>query len=186
MAQPNKYDLWRYRKSGAVNRPQKLILAALVIAGGISMLYLFNWWFREEHIASLPLFLLLSLITLALRTRAAVSGDVFWETVPLMLLAVPILWENYLVLMVPFVFLAIQKIIKTAPIRLSHWIVLWSFVPVTVGLWPGLPPVFRTSSLAQVLGYSWPLYGLLAIALIGASQSRKASGWQASARLAQT
>lgn len=83
MAQPNKYDLWRYRKAGAVNHPQKLILAALVIAGGISMLYLFNWWFREEHIASLPFFLLLSLI--------------FWWN----LIRIMMLWVSYLRIRAP-------------------------------------------------------------------------------------
>lgn len=83
MAQQSKYDLWQYRKAARVHRGRKMILAALVFAGAVSILYLFNWWFREEHLGSLPLFLLLSFI--------------FWWG----LVRMVVLWTSYLKITVP-------------------------------------------------------------------------------------
>lgn len=83
MALQNKYDLWQHRKAVHTHRGSKLILAAMVFAGLVSMLYLFDWWFREEHIALLPLFLLLSLI--------------FWWG----LLRMMVLWTSYLKITIP-------------------------------------------------------------------------------------
>lgn len=54
--------LWAFRKAAAPSRKSKFILTALITAGGISILRLADWWFREEHVASLPLFIILSLI----------------------------------------------------------------------------------------------------------------------------
>lgn len=74
----NKTDLWIYREAAPSSTVKKMILAILIVAGCISILRLFNWWFREEHVASLPLFLLLSFI--------------FWWGI----LRMAILWISYL------------------------------------------------------------------------------------------
>jgi cellulose synthase (UDP-forming) len=55
-------DLWRYREAAPVKKRKKIILAILIVAGVMCILNLANWWFREEHVASLPLFIVLSLI----------------------------------------------------------------------------------------------------------------------------
>src|SRR6476620_9035578 len=62
MSNVDKNDLWRYRRAAAVTPAKKTILLVLVFAGVLSILRLFNWWFREDHIANLFLFTLLSLI----------------------------------------------------------------------------------------------------------------------------
>ncbi len=58
----DKYDLWTYREAPTSEWKKKIILIALIVAGCISILHLFNWWFREENVVSLPLFILLSII----------------------------------------------------------------------------------------------------------------------------
>ncbi len=83
MIKPNKKDLWCYRKAAPSHWTKKIILASLVVAGILSIFYLFDWWFREEHIASLPLFLILSFI--------------FWWG----MLRMIILWTSYLKITVP-------------------------------------------------------------------------------------
>jgi cellulose synthase (UDP-forming) len=62
MRNVDKTDLWKYRRAAAVTPVKKTILLILVVAGILSVLRLFNWWFREDHIANLFLFVLLSLI----------------------------------------------------------------------------------------------------------------------------
>jgi MFS family permease len=114
----------------------------------------------------LALLLLLLLVALAFRGSAAITGDSFWETIPLMLLAVPTLWETYLVLTVPLSFLVVRRILLAEPMPL-RWLVLGGSALVSIGLWPGLPAALHTSATMQVLGFSWPLYGLFAIALVG-------------------
>ncbi len=54
--------LWKYREAAQSGRTKKLILLILIVAGCISILRLADWWFREENVASLPMFIMLSLI----------------------------------------------------------------------------------------------------------------------------
>ena len=79
----DRKNLWIYRKAAAPTWWQKLVLASLVIAGVFSMLYLFDWWFREVNVASVFLFILLSAI--------------FWWA----MLRMFILWLGYLHAYVP-------------------------------------------------------------------------------------
>lgn len=58
----NNKELWKYRKAAAVPTYKKIVLASLITAGIACIFNLFNWWFKEEHVASLPLFILLSAI----------------------------------------------------------------------------------------------------------------------------
>jgi cellulose synthase (UDP-forming) len=62
MKNEDKKDLFSYRRAVAFTPVKKIILSTLMVAGLLSILRLFNWWFREEHIANLFLFILLSLI----------------------------------------------------------------------------------------------------------------------------
>jgi cellulose synthase (UDP-forming) len=55
-------ELWKYREARSDKRWKKAGLAMLIFAGLITVAQFANWWFREEHIASLPLFLLLTFI----------------------------------------------------------------------------------------------------------------------------
>jgi cellulose synthase (UDP-forming) len=57
-----KLSYWKFREAGSVSRGKKFILLLLFVAGSGSILNFAEWWFREEHINSLPLYLLLSFI----------------------------------------------------------------------------------------------------------------------------
>lgn len=59
MRQP---ELWTYREARPSHRWKKVILGVLFFAGLISVAQFGDWWFRAEHVASLPLFLVLTLI----------------------------------------------------------------------------------------------------------------------------
>lgn len=83
MRQP---ELWTYREARPSSRWKKVILGVLFFAGLISVIQFGDWWFRAEHVASLPLFLLLTLI--------------FWWGIIRMLM----LWTSYY---------RIQKPVKT-------------------------------------------------------------------------
>jgi cellulose synthase (UDP-forming) len=83
MIKENKYDLWKYRRVVRSGQLRKIGLAILVVAGCISILRLFDWWFREEHVQSVPLFILLSMI--------------FWWAIVRMV----ILWTTYLRIRLP-------------------------------------------------------------------------------------
>ncbi|MES2795406.1 MAG: glycosyltransferase family 2 protein [Bacteroidota bacterium] len=62
MKRKNKSNLWEFRESIASSTFKKMGLAILIVAGGISILRLFDWWFKEEHVASITLFIILSCI----------------------------------------------------------------------------------------------------------------------------
>ena len=70
--------MWEFREAASTGRKKKLILLILIVAGCISIFRLADWWFREEHVASLPMFIVLSLI--------------FWWSIVRMV----ILWISYL------------------------------------------------------------------------------------------
>ena len=57
-----KTNLWLFRESRKATQREHFLLLVFVIAGLISIIRLANWWFKKDHIASLPLFILLSLI----------------------------------------------------------------------------------------------------------------------------
>ena len=70
--------LWEYGESLHPRSRDKYILLSLIIAGVILIARLGNWWFKAEQVATIPLFILLSVI--------------FWWGVLRMI----ILWINYL------------------------------------------------------------------------------------------
>src|SRR5699024_6063940 len=50
-----------WRRAAPVRQRDQVMLGALVILGLHATIYFLGWWFRREHVASLPLFVLLSL-----------------------------------------------------------------------------------------------------------------------------
>lgn len=73
-----KKDLWRFREAKPVSTKGKITMGILFAAGVLSILNFGNWWFKEEHVASLPLFIILSFI--------------FWWG----LMRMMVVWFNYL------------------------------------------------------------------------------------------
>ena len=62
MRRRNTDDLWTFSEAKPVTLKHKFFLLVLVIAGVINIAFFADWWFREEHIGNLWLFVLLSLI----------------------------------------------------------------------------------------------------------------------------
>src|SRR4030095_4386649 len=62
MMNGDKKELWSYRRVVGFSPIKKTILSVLIVAGLLSSLRLFNWWFREDHVVNVFLFILLSLI----------------------------------------------------------------------------------------------------------------------------
>ena len=71
-------SLWVFRQANETHIRQRFVLFALVVAGFICIARLADWWFQEEHVASLPLYILLSFI--------------FWYGI----LRLILIWVNYL------------------------------------------------------------------------------------------
>lgn len=78
MIHPNTEDLWRFSEARGVTLRHKFFLLVLIIAGVINIFYFADWWFKEEHIGNLWLFVLLSMMV--------------WYGVVRMIL----IWVNYL------------------------------------------------------------------------------------------
>ncbi len=76
--QVNSNGLWQFWEAKEVTKAGRFFFLILVIAGVISIVRFFDWWFHEDHVASLPLFVILSLIT--------------WYA----LLRIILIWINYL------------------------------------------------------------------------------------------
>jgi len=55
-------NLWKYREAGDVTTTQRFVYLVLFVAGLLSIARFADWWFRADHVESLPLFILLSLI----------------------------------------------------------------------------------------------------------------------------
>ncbi len=70
--------LWEFSEAKEVTTISRFFFLILVIAGVISIALFFDWWFRRGHMASILLFVLLSLI--------------IWYGI----LRIIIIWINYL------------------------------------------------------------------------------------------
>jgi len=53
---------WQYRESRTLSRRYRMLMAAVVFAGVLSILNFGEWWFREEHVVIWPLYIILSFI----------------------------------------------------------------------------------------------------------------------------
>jgi len=54
-------DLWTPRSARTVTTGPRLVLLALIVSGLVAVVRLADWWFRAGHVASVPLFVVLSL-----------------------------------------------------------------------------------------------------------------------------
>lgn len=54
-------DLWRHRSARPIRSGERIVLLALITAGLVAVVRFGDWWFRAEHVTSLPLFVVLSL-----------------------------------------------------------------------------------------------------------------------------
>ena len=79
----DKAGLWQFREAVEPGRIPRIVLGMLVVAGYISIFRLLNWWFKAEHVASLPFFLLLTFT--------------FWWGI----IRTTILWTSYLYIFKP-------------------------------------------------------------------------------------
>ena len=123
-----------------------------------------NGWVPHLSLGALGLVLavggIVVFLALAARPRAEFTEDTFWATVPLMLLAWPIVWDHYLVLMLPWVVLGARRIPRSR--NRAIWFALIS-LPILVGLLPGGP------SLAELEPWrAATIFQLPTLALIGA------------------
>jgi cellulose synthase (UDP-forming) len=57
-----RLDLWVRREANPVRFRDRAVLYALCAAGFIAVIRLFDWWFQGRHAASLPLYVLLSIV----------------------------------------------------------------------------------------------------------------------------
>jgi hypothetical protein len=96
-----------------------------------------------------------------LTTPARASGDVLWATVPWMLLASPLAWADYLILVLPCVILMVRR----SPASRLPVVVLFS-VLVLIGRPFFVYNVFPVSVRTQLLGLALPTYGLLGLGLM--------------------
>ena len=78
MIKKGSKNLWEFRQSAGVKNLDRFFLLVLVAAGIFSVLQFADWWFRQEHIANIWFFILLSLI--------------FWYGIGRLIL----IWINYL------------------------------------------------------------------------------------------
>ncbi|HSH66694.1 MAG TPA: glycosyltransferase family 2 protein [Bacteroidia bacterium] len=62
MSKKRNKNLWQYREAAPVKKVHRFILLILVSSGIMSILNFADWWFREEHIGNVFLFVLLSII----------------------------------------------------------------------------------------------------------------------------
>lgn len=62
MQKENKKNLWKYREAKNVSTANRFFYMVLFFAGLLSIIRFADWWFRADHVESLPMFILLSLI----------------------------------------------------------------------------------------------------------------------------
>ena len=100
-----------------------------------------------------------------LRPRAGLTGDPFIAGLPLMLIAWPISWIHYLVLLLPWVVLAGREVARRggASLMLAYGLIA---IVVVMGFPPGLPQPEQASTMQVAVGYQLPTLGLIgAVAL---------------------
>jgi cellulose synthase (UDP-forming) len=55
-------NLWKYQEAAGPDFKSKIVLAILVLTGSLCIANFADWWFKEDHISSLPLYILLTII----------------------------------------------------------------------------------------------------------------------------
>ena len=124
-----------------------------------------NGWVPHADLGALGLGLALAGVVTALwlaaRPHAGLSGDGFWSTAPLMLLAWPIVWDHYLVLVLPWIVIAARRVPELD--RTTTLAFALVSIPLVIGLLPGGP------ALAELEPWrAATIFQLPTLALIGA------------------
>jgi Glycosyltransferase family 87 len=102
------------------------------------------------------------------RTRARVSGDLFWAAVPWMVVASPLAWNHYVVLALPLLILSFRRwpvLNRTERVAIIVGWVLATETPVPVELWLFGGHVSRTSLASYLAIHAMFLYGLIIVGI---------------------
>jgi len=136
-----------------------------------------NGWVPHANVAALGFVLAVGgvvlFLVLALRPRAELSRDVFWSTAPLMLLAWPIVWDHYLVLVLPWVVLGARRIPELG----RSEVIAFGLVslPLLVGLLPGGPSLAEIETWRAALVFQLPTIALIGALILDRTRLRTAS-----------
>jgi hypothetical protein len=110
--------------------------------------------------------------TLALAGAAFVSGrrfridDALLAALPLMVLAGPISWDHYLILILPWLGLAVRRASAAGPRTLAAMAALG--VVLVLGIPPGVSPLDRVGAAEVATLFQLPTAGLIAAAILAA------------------
>jgi hypothetical protein len=131
----------------------------------------FRWLTQNEwraHAMDLPLLAtILSGMMFALcmfgawRTPARRSGDVFLATFPFMLLASPLFWNHYMILLIPLGMVMVQQTMRrgVTPVLTTVALAL-----VAIGEPPILSGnIITVSNIGQIFGYGFPMLAVLVL-----------------------
>jgi hypothetical protein len=99
----------------------------------------------------------------ALLTPARQSRDLLWATTPWMLLAAPLFWYQYTVILLPLIYLIVRNhfIRRSVP----PWTVALSIVLMLIWTTDSSPPGAHQSVLNLALVFALPSYGVLMLGL---------------------
>jgi hypothetical protein len=129
-----------------------------------------NGWVPHLRLGALGLALALAgvaaLTLMALRPRASFSEDAFWASVPLMLLAWPIVWDHYLVLALPWLLMCVVRELQRGARPRRLLLLTLVAIPIAVGLPPFGPALSAVRGWQAATYLQLPTLGLLgAVAL---------------------
>lgn len=114
-------------------------------------------------------------------TAASESRDIFWATIPWMILASPLAWASSLVLVIPLGLLLLRRLPTMA--RVTQCLVVLSVVVVSLGQRVGerfgLAGIHTVDRLQTRIGMSIVIAALLSIAVLDARRIGKSSPTQA-------
>lgn len=144
---------------------------------GISFRWLTDsFWHDAPFDAPGPAAAVASILTLAcaaaaLTTPARRSEDIFWSAAPWMVLASPLAWDRFAILVLPLVAVVVARAARRG--SLPGIGVLLATLPVALGTLPWLETPYRDTSVPVLLfGYGLTTYGIAAFALMDALPAR--------------
>lgn len=137
-----------------------------------------NGWYDAADLGALATVLaaivFIALVGVVLVHRGGRTGDLFWSTIPVMLLASPITWDFSLPLVLPLALLLVRSSIQhEQPPSIP---VMVALAVIAMGVPPGLPLPEVAFPAAQLLGYALPTYALVVMAVVGMGSSERDRG----------
>jgi Glycosyltransferase family 87 len=98
-------------------------------------------------------------VSAAARTRAGLSQDMYWAAIPWMLLATPLCWYQYTVLVLPLIYLVLNPHLSRS--QLPPWFAVIAIALILIWTTDLLPTGGRESVVALLAAFALPTYGLL-------------------------